>query len=218
MQRRNSIWLTALAAAAALAGAGPALGAAFTNGSFETGPSFSGGFTNLGTGTTTITGWTVTSGNIDYIGNYWTAEDGSRSLDMNGNQPGAIAQTFDTVLGRQYTVTFWIAGNPDCGPTIKHLQVTATGNSTGYYTFDISSHSTTSMGWTAVTYTFVATGASTTLTFQSTDTGSSCGPALDNVSIAEVPTIPALSGSTATAFALLLAALGWMAIARRTTV
>ncbi len=164
-----------------------------------------------------MTGRTVTSGNVDYVGNYWTAEGGSRSLDMNGTHPGAVAQTFDTVLGRQYTVTFWIAGNPDCGATIKHLQVTATGNPIGYYTFDVSSHSTTSMGWTAVTYTFVATGASTTLTFRSTDTGS-CGPALDNVSIAEVPTIPALSGSTGAVLALLLAAVGWMALARRTTV
>ena len=45
------------------------------------------------------------------------------------------------------------------------------------------------MKWVPRTYTFVATATSTTLTFTST-TGSSCGPAIDNVVISEAAPPP----------------------------
>ena len=72
----------ALALAAALCGAAHA--APFQNGSFETGPT-PGGYVTLSAGDTQITGWTVTGDSVDYIGSYWPAADGSRSLDLSGN-------------------------------------------------------------------------------------------------------------------------------------
>ena len=71
----------------------------FQNGSFENGPIINNGFITLYAGSTEIPGWTVDSGSIDLIGDYWTASDGSRSIDLNGDGLGAISQTFDTISG-----------------------------------------------------------------------------------------------------------------------
>ena len=183
---------------ASLALAGSALAAGFTNGSFEnTGSSYigsGGGFMPAVTGTT-IPGWTVTSGNVDWINTYWSAEDGSFSLDLDGTEPGAISQTFDTAPNATYHVQFYLSGNPDpnsyCGgaancvsPSNKTLTVTANGGQSGTYSFDTSTFGNThgSMDWQLESYAFVATGSSTTLTFASTTPGA-FGPALDNVTM-----------------------------------
>jgi hypothetical protein len=85
-----------------------------TNGGFEDGPEpdpAGPGFTTMVAVTTAIPGWTVTRGSVDYIGAYWQHADGRRSVDLNGNEPGAIAQTRRTRPGRTYRVTFRLAGN-----------------------------------------------------------------------------------------------------------
>ena len=150
-----------------------------TNGSFESGI-VPGVFTTLAAGdSTSITDWTVTSGTIDYIGSYWTASDGVRSIDMSGNAAGAISQTFPTTTGAVYNVTFDMAGNPAGGPTVKHMEVDAGGAPT-LYTFDTTGMTLANMGWTPETFTFTATSANTTLRFTSLD-HTAYGPALDNV-------------------------------------
>ncbi len=202
-----------MCALVALALHGSAHAAPFTNGSFETGPA-PGSFINLAAGNTGITGWTVRPSNIDYIGTYWTAEDGARSLDLSGGAPGGIEQTFDTVPGMAYTVTFFLAGNMECGSTVKGLDVGATGNPSAHYTFDTTGHTVSAMGWQQQTYAFTAAGTSTTLYFQSTEP-SACGPALDNVSVVQIEPIPALSAAGVAAAVLFLATLGWIALARR---
>ena len=112
--------LAGLGLVAVLCGAAHA--APFQNGSFETGPT-PGGYVTLTAGDTQITGWTVTGNSVDYIGSYWPAADGSRSLDLSGNAAGGVAQAFDTVAGHTYRVGFALAGNPDCAPTVKTVQV-----------------------------------------------------------------------------------------------
>jgi choice-of-anchor C domain-containing protein len=169
--------------------------AVFQNGSFELGTANIGQFTTLNAGdSTSITGWTVGSGNIDYIGSYWMAADGSRSLDLNGLVPGSIFQTFDVVAGQTYRVTFDLAGNPAGTPVEKTLTTTA-GATVVLSSFDTTGRSLTNMGWTPVSFLFTATSSQETLTFQSTTTGISnndqfptaFGPALDNVSVTAVP-------------------------------
>jgi choice-of-anchor C domain-containing protein len=167
---------------------GIAYAAPFTNGSFETGPNPGGTFVNLSGGSTAITGWEVLPNNIDYVGPLWVAEDGARSLDLNGSALGGIQQIFDTVAGDQYQATFWLAGNPAGGPIIKTMEVAATGNPTQEYSFDITGHNFTNMGWTQETYSFLAPGPNVTLSFMSTSINNVgalnyYGPALDNVSI-----------------------------------
>ena len=172
---------------------------AFQNGSFETGPN-PGSYATHNNGSTAITGWTVGGASIDYIGSYWAAGEGDRSIDLSGNTAGSVAQTFDTVIGQHYLVSFLLAGNPDGAPSVKNVGVGATGNATANITFDSTGNSRSSMGWTQYSYDFVATGASTTLSFASLD-NSPYGAALDGVSVAAVPE-PAVWGMMIGGFAL----------------
>ena len=160
------------------------------NGSFETGTYVDGGggFQQLDAPNTSIDGWTVDSGSVDWIGTYWAAPDGAMSLDLSGADAGSISQTFDTTIGNTYTVAFELSGNPDGPQSLKTLEVSATGGSTESYSHDTTGSDLTSMVWTPETYTFLATSATTTLTFTSTTSGP-WGPALDNVAVIEtVPT------------------------------
>jgi hypothetical protein len=93
----------------------------FVNGSFELGTAPGQFITLNGGDSTSITGSTVGGGSngVDYIGSYWTASDGSRSIDLNGLVPGSIFQTFDVVAGQTYQVSFDFAGNPAGGPQFK---------------------------------------------------------------------------------------------------
>jgi choice-of-anchor C domain-containing protein len=190
VSRRPGLGL-AIGSLAAIALAGPTL--AFTgptNGSFETGAYLDGGsgFEELSAGDTSITGWTVDAGSVDWIGLYWLAQDGSMSIDMNGADAGTISQTLATTIGNTYTVSFFLSGNPDGLPTVKTLDVSATGGATASFTYDVTGNSLNNMNWTPQTYTFLATSSSTTLSFLSTTAGA-FGPAIDNVVITEaVPT------------------------------
>jgi choice-of-anchor C domain-containing protein len=158
--------------------------APFQNGSFEGGVLSNPSFTTLSTGATAIAGWTIPSGSIDYIGEYWIASDGERSIDLNGNGPGAISQTFDTRPGAAYQVTFDIAGNPDGAPVMKAL-VVSDGIILFSASFDITGQNSKDMGWEERSFNFVASTSATTLQFSSSIDGP-YGPALDNVRVQEL--------------------------------
>lgn len=169
--------------------AGTSFAVPFQNGSFEIGPA-PGSYTTLYSGNTSITGWTVTQGSIDYIGSYWLASDGSRSLDLNGlYQQGGISQTFDTLNGSIYNVSFDLAGNFDSGPDPKDMDVTVALYSGSYTFFRPVSWSHQNMGWTTYNFQFIAQAASSTLAFTSItgNSNNAWGPALDNVSVSQVP-------------------------------
>jgi choice-of-anchor C domain-containing protein len=181
------------------------------NGSFESGTN-PGSYLNVtAPDNTTITGWQVVNADIDYIGSYWQAADGSRSIDLSGNvgSAGVIQQTFTTSPGATYYITFSLAGNPDGSQGIKTVQVSAnpcSGCSPENYSFDTTGHSTTNMGWVDSTYAFTANSTSTILAFTSlTDSG--YGPAIDN--IRESHTLPhPVSSGVNTKFLLIAAILG----------
>ena len=146
----------------------------------------------LSGGSTAITGWTVGGNSIDYIGSYWQAQDGSRSIDLAGSGNGSIAQTFATHIGTTYTVTYWIGRNPDGGANPRTGFVSAGGNQIAFSYDDVSS-SKADMKWEQETFDFIATGTSTTLSFASDPLTSNgfYGPALDNVSISSAVPEPA---------------------------
>ncbi|MES3032114.1 MAG: choice-of-anchor C family protein [Patescibacteria group bacterium] len=159
-----------------------------TNGSFELGTD-PGVFSNLLTGdSASVTDWTVNAGSLDYIGTYWQAADGARSIDLNGSSAGSISQTLVTVPGATYVVHFSLSGNPDVGPSAKVLRVSATSGTPASqdFTYDTSVKGNTlaDMKWESNTYTFVASSTSTTLTFGSQVEGAA-GPALDKISVEE---------------------------------
>jgi choice-of-anchor C domain-containing protein len=187
---RRSIVGAAIALVALFAVAGSTLAfSGISNGSFETG-SFSGApWDTLHPGSTNITGWTIEAGTLDWIGGYWPASDGSRSIDLNGEEPATISQSLATTVGNTYTVNFDLSSNPTCGPTIKTLTVGATGATTEPFTYDpsVTGNTLIDMKWDTRTYVFVATSTASSLTFTSTTAGI-CGPAIDNVVVTETVT------------------------------
>lgn len=145
-------------------------------------------------GSTAIAGWTVlgtgqTTDSIDYVGEYWEASHGVRSLDLDGRAAsGGVEQAFGTSPGTKYNVSFDIAGNPDW-IGIKTMEVSAVGEAmqSAIFSFDNTGHSHESMGWTTVEWFFVADAPSTTLRFVSlTEINKGYGISLDNV-VVHVP-------------------------------
>lgn len=157
------------------------------NGSFETGIN-PGSYTTLyATDNTSIANWTVSGGSVDYIGTYWTAQDGVRSIDLAGISLGTISQSVATTALQYYTVSFWASRNPDGGLPMRTGTISF-GGQTMPFQYS-TSNSTSMMNWQQYTYTFAATGASTLLSFAADASAGCCfGPALDNVSmIAAIP-------------------------------
>src|SRR6188768_1069150 len=111
------------------------------------------------------------------------------SVDLSGADAGSWSQSFDTTIGNTYTVAFLLSGNPAGGvPLLTTLEVSATGGTTGMYSHDTTGSDLTTMVWTPETYEFLATSATTTISFASTTAGP-FGPAIDNVVVTEtVPT------------------------------
>jgi choice-of-anchor C domain-containing protein len=172
-----------LATATALLLAGSAQAATLVNGSFELGIN-PGGFAGIAAAdSTSITGWTVGGGGVDYIGSYWNASDGVRSVDLSGDAPGSVSQTFATIAGRSYSVTFDLSANPDSGAGLKDLLVSAGATSTLYQVGQAGYPLT----WTPTSFLFTATGSTSTLTFTSGANNAAWGPAIDNVAASIVP-------------------------------
>lgn len=190
------------AAAVTLSTAGSAATNLITNGSFELGTN-PGVFTPLTKGSTAITGWAVGGAGIDYIGTYWEAADGVRSLDLSGSTPGknnnyngTVSQAFDTVAGKTYEVSFYLAGNPDNLPLLKTVVTRANDNTdpssdplelyNSSFTVVPGVNTRENMGWQRYSFRFVADSNSSKLTFES-GVNSAYGAALDNVSAMAVP-------------------------------
>jgi choice-of-anchor C domain-containing protein len=157
------------------------------NGSFEDGPEPTGeGSMPLEKGSAVIKGWRVTRGSIDYVGRYWQAAHGKRSIDLDGSTRGGVEQSFRTRKGRKYRVTFRMAGNPHPieGPSLKKLGVQA-ANQSAEFEFNTNGRSNQDMGWVTRTWEFTAAAEQTVLEFYSLS-GQLCGPTLDNVSVVEI--------------------------------
>jgi choice-of-anchor C domain-containing protein len=171
-----------LAAMAGLTFAGPISAASIVNGSFEIG-SDPGSFSSQAAGSSAITGWTVGGFGVDYIGSYWQASDGVRSIDLSLGNAGSVAQTLSTIIGRAYTVNFDLSGNPDGSPQTKTVVVSINGSEPSIQTYTVGpANSRQNMNWQNYSYTFTAFQAASTLVFASADS-TAFGAALDNVSV-----------------------------------
>jgi len=193
--------------------------APFQNGDFEVGGVCANQYDVTGT---TLAGWTVFTGNIDWEASPacggWTPSSGTHSLDLVGQGfgYGGIQQTFDTVPGTTYQVSFDLAGNYGNPPVVKPLAVTVDGI-VHNFTFDTTGKSAANMGWTTHSFTFVAASASSTISFVS-DVSSfgppnNAGAALDNVRIVPLSSVPL--GWAQWAAALLILIAGSLVFARR---
>jgi choice-of-anchor C domain-containing protein len=185
-----TLFLSAGGAGAPAAAQGASL---LVNGSFERAP-VTRTYLNLPAGTTSIEGWLVTGEAIDLVrSTYWVASEGDNSLDLDGSRPsrlsppyghGGIAQTFATVPGTRYVVSFDLAGNFYPKPVVKPLRVSAAGQATDF-TFSVAGKTVRQMGWLRKSWTFTAKADSTTLEFRSltVSPATGFGPAIDNVTV-----------------------------------
>lgn len=153
-------------------------------GGFEN-PVVSSGFTEYSAGQS-FGGWTVGAGSIDLVKNdYWIPAQGSQSVDLDGSSAGTIYQDLPTVGGSSYSLSFFLAGNPVCGPAVVQMQIWWGTTLVDTLSFNTAHHSTAHMGWLNHGYTVQATGTVTRLSFVSL-TGSLCGPTLDGVKVEAV--------------------------------
>lgn len=143
--------------------------------------------------------WQVGGGGIDWIGGYWQPYEGNGSIDLSGLNAGDISTALATVAGEKYTLTFWLAGNPDGGGGPKTVLVSV-GSVLETFTFP-GGGSTTSMGWVEETVNFTAT-SNDVLQFSSLNF-TPYGPALDAVTVTSAIPEPA---------SMLLAGAGLLAV------
>lgn len=201
MKRTNLFRGLAVAAVLATVAGSPAAAAQIemlTNGSFEdTGgasPEGWGGLTYYAGGAWMIPGWTIEDGSVDLTtsGSFWgPAADGNYAMDINGWSAGTISQSFATVLGRLYTVSFAYSRNVAGAPNPATALVTLGGES-----FDVSAANDGSYGfghnmqWKSGTFSFTGTGNVETLRLAATVPGNG-GVFFDDVSVTTVVPEPA---------------------------
>lgn len=176
-----------MAAGALVMQSGTGAGDAAANGGFEQ-PAIGSRFVSLGVGAT-MGAWTVQSGSVDLVHNdYWQPAAGSQSIDLNSCSPGRISQTLAVQPGQRYRIAYSYAGNPETSDRLKKFHVEVDGVVVDRRTFDTTGRTTSSMGWTSGVTSFVATGDTATVAFQSDQLGSCGGAALDNIAITPVST------------------------------
>jgi hypothetical protein len=151
------------------------------NGSF-TSPALTSGLALFSAGETVGVGWAVTSGSVEVVNaqTWWPDADGDQqSLDLDGVSAGAISQSFPTVPGLAYRLTFQYGNNPfyEFGAeTNPQARVLVTGADT---LVDATvSHSTSThagMDWQPFSASFVATSTTTTVRFVSLDPSANVG-------------------------------------------
>jgi choice-of-anchor C domain-containing protein len=145
----------------------------------------------INAGNPSLTGWTVTNGSVETdvtIPTFLapTASGNPQNLDLDGDSAGTIAQSFATTPGQAYSLTFFYSNNP-YGPGAA-ATVSVSDSSLNPLVITHTDAIAGSLDWQTVQVTFLASGASSTLTFASNDPASNTtGILLDNVSVASVP-------------------------------
>lgn len=184
--------LLALSGVVMLAAASPS-GAQIVNGGFELGVNPGSSYTTLTPGdSTSITGWTVLPLGVDYIGGYWQAGEGNRSVDLGGDARGGLFQDVLLQAGKSYIVSFLGAANPDSLKPNPRSVTFSAGTYNQAFGFALNGTETsTNMQWkTFTTDRFTAApGGTTRISFLGGNTGSTgaFGFALDGVSLNLVP-------------------------------
>lgn len=138
---------------------------------------------------TSFDGSWVIRGNVDLVESLptgWTPQSTPFSLDLVGNISGAISQTFGTIAGHTYNLSFYFSNNSYGSPQPAEANLTVGSLSD---TIFHGGATPSVMDWTLYSGTFTALANSTTLTFTENDTTPCCngGIALDSVSVTAIP-------------------------------
>ena len=204
---KKIIALAALAAISATASAANLL----TDGSFES-ISQAAGTWNVYQGVN-LPGWTVAKANGSATANglevrnnnAGTAEDGVNFIELDGYENDKISQSFSTVVGKQYEITFWFS---DRAGVASKSEGWAADVKTSGGTLLAGSSFTGALGdnganWHLATIDFTATSNSTVFSIAATGTSDGYGTSFDNFSAAAVVPEPATLGLFAAGLAVL---------------
>lgn len=129
--------------------------------------------------------WTVTAGSVDVDASDWVPAAGAQSLDLAGDQPGAIIQQLNLPATGTYQIRFKLAGNMDCAPARKTVGVLWNGSAVVSKTFNTTPHTPADPGWKSISVTVPGFAGPASLAFTNLSAGS-CGAALDAVTVRQV--------------------------------
>ena len=157
-------------------------------GSFELGVHSGAGFDHIEPGETTITGWTVgglPGQGVNWLREPWyNADDGIHSVDLQHLfAPSSISTVIPTVTGSLYELSFSTAavtgytgtGIVSAGSLVDQAFTAPFSASVGAQVYN------------GFTFSFTATGTTTTIEFEATGTPTAYGPVIDSVSVTPVP-------------------------------
>lgn len=172
-----------------------------TNGSFESNLLRNGSWSNFNS----IEGWTVGSKGVEVRNNVsGSALDGHNFVELDTTGNSSISQSFATVAGYTYELSFSYANRSDNRGAVSNGIAWSVGSLSG----TVGQNTTTS--WTTYTTSFIGTGNPMTLTFAAIGRADSYGTSLDNVSLSVLSTVPEPQG-----YALMLAGLGTVGLLSR---
>jgi hypothetical protein len=145
----------------------------------------------------TIGPWVVTLGSVDLLrAPTWEAAHKEQSLDLSGEEAGAIRQRIEGLtVGATYVLRFAIAGNadPKCraadpeSPEVKRLAVYWGGQLIAILTHDTADQTPAEVDWLYREFEVIARTRNAWLRFASRTPGP-CGPLLDHVSLVAAET------------------------------
>jgi len=172
-----------------------------TNGSFEANVLASGSWANFGS----IEGWTTGHKGVEVRNNVaGSALDGHNFVELDTTGNSQISQSFATVAGYTYELSFSYASRPDSQGTNSNGISWSLGTLSG----NVGRNTNTS--WATYSTSFVGTGDVMTLTFAAMGKSDSFGTSLDNVSVTVLSSVPEPQG-----YALMIAGLGTIGLLSR---
>ena len=180
----SSSTATASTSPGATSSAGRSGGAAnsknlIVNGSFEQSPDPKNGWINYALGSTSIFGWKVVLGDLDLWGGLKTPF-GSKTIDLQGQQAGAIAQVIPTEVGATYRLKFHVGSYDNLS---KKVYARAAGKKQ-IWPIEVSG-STEQPLLAEVFFDFIPRETKTTIEIGSYTQGTQ-GPVIDNVSCVRI--------------------------------
>ena len=176
----KKLFITTLLSLPILASAGPVLSSELlVNGSFESDLQAHGTYSIRAN----LTGWTGGANGIelrDAVAG--AAYDGNNFIELDVRANSSISQSFATTIGQSYLLTFAFAARPGSKNAASNgINWSAGDMSDIAFGLDINS------SWTLANATFVATGNTTTLTFNAIGISDAVGTSLDDVSVRAIP-------------------------------